>query len=302
MALPEQGPERGLVEFASSQLGDDWGPLAFRLETVDDRQRHLALWIIAIETMTREAEFNQMIDGLQLLAFGIDTSPEATDMSLVVTAYVLPEALEVARVQVAPGLLVPGEDHVERIRVRAEAWDLTLHARVDLRYGTLACWVKPVTGGDAILTVRHAVFSGGFVLLDDGSRQPVLWYAPNCLDAAVVSGPLGRALRPLPTAVPLQGDSVLVLTKRRGERRTVKYVGPTYGTTTAAIPHLFLLDQPLQSGDSGSLVRLTSAGHALGIYIGALPTSRGMCGLCQGLHQLDRLFTNAGSSSGLYVE
>jgi hypothetical protein len=71
---------------------------------------------------------------------------------------------------------------------------------------------------------------------------------------------------------------------------------------TAAIPHYFLLDQALQPGDSGSLVRLANGGEGLGLYIGELTTPSGLRGLCQGLDQLDTLFTRLGKGPGFYEE
>ena len=301
MPLPPQDPAPSLIDFARERLGESWGPLGARLDMLEMPQRRLALWLIAAEALALvEYRLEDKIDGLRVLTFGVDDADR--DPSPVVTAYVLPPALETNRRRVMPELPVPGEngDGVF-IPVMPEPWDLTLHSRINLLYGTLGCWVKPKAGGEAIVTVRHAVASGR-VHLDDGSVQHVLWYAPNCLDAAVAKGPSGRALAPLASAVPTVGDAVDVMAKGGAQARTVNHIGQTFGTVTAAVPHCFLLNQPLQSGDSGSLVRLHGRGEALGLYVGALATSTGPRGFCQGLHQLDRLFSAARQSEGFYEE
>jgi hypothetical protein len=300
MPVPEQDPASWLLALARERLEAQWGPIARRLETLDDWQRHLMLWLIATETYALlELSLDERIDGLHLLAFGVSTASVNGTPTPQITAYVMPSALESAMEQVAP-VEVPGEAGPEVIDMTAEAWDVALHAPLNLAYATLACWVKPTSGSHGVLTVRHAA-PNGRVHLDDGTVSTVIWYAPNCLDAVVAAAP-ARALTPLPVAVPAAGDSVDVIVKGGSTRRMVKDVGQTFNTVTAAIPHVFILDNPLQPGDSGSLVRLAGAGDALGIYIGKLPTPGGARGLCQGLDQLDRLYAASGWSGGFYVE
>lgn len=302
MPLPRQDPDTSLINWSAERLEENWEPLAARLETLEGPQRRLALWLIVAEGLALfEYRLDDKIAGLRLLAFGLDSHYD--DPSPQVIAYVLPEALKDNRRRLLGPLAVRGENgDVEHIELAVEPWELTLHAPLNLLYGTLCCWVRPKAGGEGVVTVSHAVASGR-VYLDDGSVQQVLWYAPNCLDAAVADAPTGRNLSPLPAVVPGAGDAVHVMAKGGAQARTVKEVGQTYGTITAAIPHYFLIDRPLQNGDSGSLVRLSGGGgDALGLYVGSLATSGGARGLCQGLYQLDRLFTAAGQSSGLYEE
>lgn len=298
MALPRQDPPSSLIDSAARQLEASWGPLADRLEMLEESTRRVALWLIVAEAVALfEYRLDQKIDGLKLLTFGVDSLDD--DPSLRVTGYVLPQALEDNRRRVLGPLYLTSQDF-DVVDVTIEPWDLALHMPLNLRYATLGCWVKHARG-EGIVTVRHAV-GRGHVHLDDGSVQPVLWYAPECLDAAVAAAPAGHALWTLPAKVPAVKDAVEVIAKGGTQRRRVAEVGQTYGTTTAAIPHGFLLDQPLQPGDSGSLVRLAGGGAALGLYVGSLATSTGARGFCQGLHQLDVLFTKAGHSSGLYEE
>ncbi len=286
---------------ARERLGDSWGAVGIRLETLQGVQRRLALWLIAAEYLAlAEYRLEDHIDGLQMLTFGVDEGDR--DSSPRITAYVLPEAFADNEQRILPDLLVGGQDDEGLvIPVVPEPWELTLHAPLNLLYATLGCWVKPNAGGDGIVTVRHAVASHR-VHLDDGSVQRVLWYAPGCLDAAVATAPCGRVLANLPTAVPMADDAVEVFTKRGAQARRVAHIGQTYGTFTSAIPHSFLLDRPLERGDSGSLVRLSGPREALGLYVGSLFTSRGPRGFCQGLDQIDRLFSAEGNSHGFYEE
>lgn len=287
-----------MIDSAARQLEASWDPLADRLETLEEPTRRLALWLIVAEAAALfEYRLDEKIDGLKLLTFGVDSLDD--DPSLRVTAYVLPQAVEDNRNRVLGPLFLTSQES-EGIEVTIEPWDLALHMPLNLRYATLGCWVKHARG-DGIVTVRHAV-ARGMVHLDDGSVRSVMWYAPECLDAAVAAAPAGHALRTLPARVPVVLDAVDVIAKGGTQHRRVEKVGQTYGTTTAAIPHVFLLDQALQPGDSGSLVRLAGGGAALGLYVGSLATSTGAKGFCQGLHQLDVLFTRAGHSRGLYEE
>jgi hypothetical protein len=300
MALPAQDPASWLLNLARERLWVQWEPIARRLDTLDDWQRRLAQWLIAAETYAiLEEKLDERIDGLHLLAFGVSAAEVYYDPTPQITAYVLPAALESSMEQVVP-LEVPGEATPEPIDMTVEAWDVALHAPLNLTYATLACWAKPTSGSHGLLTVRHAA-PNGRVHLDDGTVEKVLWYAPNCLDAVVAGAP-ARALTALGVAVATAGDSVDVIVKGGPKQRVVKDVGQTFGTITAAIPHVLILDKPLQPGDSGSLVRLDGGGDALGIYIGSLPTPSGARGLCQGLDQLDRLYTTSGRSGGFYLE
>jgi hypothetical protein len=296
--MPRQPPARALLAYAAESLEEAWEPLVRRMQATEGLQRMLAAWLAAAEAMVRETQLAERIEGLRLLAFGADDDEDPTPR---IYAFVHPDAVEVAQAHAEP-LEVPALEGSESIELAVEPWELTLHAPLNLRYGTLACWVAPHAGGHGLVTARHAVPSNGQLTLNDGSLQHVLWHAPNCLDATVVSAPSGRTLSTLPCTVPLARDPVEVVAKGGTRSGRIHSVGPTYGTTTAAIPHVFLLDRPLRSGDSGSLVRHAGSGEALGIYIGSLATRQGARGFCQGLHQLDRLFAANGLSSGFHTE
>jgi hypothetical protein len=300
MPLPPYGPDSALVESAVSASLEDWRAFQIRLERLEGRRRQAALWLVALEGFAvLELGLAEGVPGLTLLSFAIEF--EAAN-SLQMTAYVHPDAVEDS-VERVPEFRVPAEQgDALPVDVQFEPWVLTLHSPVNLRYGTLSCWVRTQCGDAGIVTARHAVDMTGHVYLDDGTAEGVLWYAPNCLDAAVTDAPSGRTLKGLPVTVPMSGDLVDVCTKGGPEVRSITGVGQTYGTVTGAIPHVFLLDRPFYPGDSGSLVRLSGEGDALGIYLGALTTSKGDRGFCQGLTQLDHLFARDNLSIGFYEE
>lgn len=253
-------------------------------------ERRVALWLLVAEQRVFDVLLVEgRIPGLQMLFLGVAGYGE--ERSLRATVYLLPAAL--------PGWTPEADDYRtviyasddagerEPIEVVSAPWDLTLHASVGLTYATLSCWMRRA-GDDLLVSVRHAV-AEGYLDLDDGSAAPVVWVAPNCLDAAAALGP--GPLAPIPLAVgwPMALPKVEALTKAGAVDCWVKERGRTYGTITAANPHLFVLDRPLVPGDSGSLIRVAEGGPALGIYIGSLKTPDGPAGLCQGLHQVQRL-------------
>jgi hypothetical protein len=296
--IPAGQPDRSLLGFAREQLGDGWRPVETRLEEATRERRRLTEWLLAAEVLAViEFRLQDRVPGLKMLTFGTsgDDDPQ-------VTAHVLPQAVaDNADLDPRAIPIRDADEHVVEVPIRVSRWELSLHTPVNLRYGTLCCWVKPTGGGHGLLTARHAVASDR-LYLDDETVQPVLWYAPNCLDAAVAAAPDSHELTPLPSAVPLVGDDVEVRAKQTSQHRKITAVGQSYGTLTGAIPHVFLLDAPLSSGDSGSLVRLAGRRSGLGLYLGSLSTAEGPRGFCQGLHQLDRLFAAAHTSDGFYEQ
>ena len=298
MPLPKQDPDPDLVRQAEAQLEESWPLYEERLERMEARQHRFTLWALASEVMAAEYRLPERIPGLATLMFGED--PESG--SLIVLAAVSPAALGLDRARAEDITLTVFDDRNQGVEVPVYPvpFLVTPH-RVDLLYATLTCWVRPLPGGSGILTARHASGSG-VVHLDDGNVRPVLWYAPECLDALVAEGAPVQALEELAVSIAAQGDAVEAITKRGPEPRVVSEIGQAFGTTTAAIPHYFLTDTPLRPGDSGSLLRLRAGGPGVGLYIGELTTPLGARGLCQSLHQLDRLFQKHGYSTGFYEE
>jgi hypothetical protein len=296
MPVPEAEPNRSLLRFAEARIGEAWPSFQARITLLEERQLRLIAWLLAAEAMAAEYHLEREISGLVHLMFGL----AGETRSLRISAFVLPASFENAPPAGRSSVLVSDEfDRPVEVSIRVAPWELTQHSPINLRYATLACWVKPAAGGEGLLTVRHAARQG-IVDLDDGRAAPVLWYAPECLDAVVAEEPSSEPLSALATVVAVAEDSVEAVTKRGPEWRTVSDIGQSFGTSTAALPHYFLLDQPLQPGDSGSLVRLSGQGFGLGLYIGSLATPEGPRGLCQGLDQLGRLFRLEGRSSGFY--
>src|SRR6266545_6962926 len=128
MPLPQRDPYPSAIEFARERLAESWEPFAQRLDTLDGLQRSVALWLIAAEALALfEYRLEEKIDGLRLLAFGVD-SFDLSDASLQITAYVMPTALDANLSRVLPQIAVRDEaGEVEYIDVVPEPWDLTLH-------------------------------------------------------------------------------------------------------------------------------------------------------------------------------
>lgn len=310
MPMPQSDPSPELLELGLGRIEDPLREaLQAQLSRLEEPQRRTVLWLIAAEGLGIAEYRLDETKGLRMLAFGVKQSSRRRwraihrrrffeEGSLKITVFLDPEhsyeGPEALQLEDERGSL-------EQIPIESETWELTPHYPVNLLYATLCCWVRPTAGGEGILTADHAVV-GDSSYLDDGTASPLLWRAPGGLDAAVLDAQAGGGLTALPVRLPLQEDAVEVVTKVAAERRTISDVSQTYGTTTSAVPHTFLLDQPLQEGDSGSLVRHRNGGYGLGLYIGELRTSEGPRGLCQGLFQLESLFRFEGHCEGFYKE
>lgn len=138
-------------------------------------------------------------------------------------------------------------------------------------------------GAVGVVTAGHAVeglASEEAVPLDAGRTGILLHSGYRPIDAAFIgiSEPT-PALAPLPTLrFVTAGDELMVCTRRSAVRRTVVDAGLTQlDPRFRDYPLNFLMDEPLQPGDSGSLVTLLSR-EAVGIYVGAqwrlLPSGR----------------------------
>lgn len=308
--MPQFDPSPELLELGLGRIED---PLREALETrlsrLEEPQRRTVLWLIAAEGFGLVEYRLDDTKGMRMLAFGVQRPPRQRWRAIHPRRFFEGSSLKVTAF-LEPGYSYKGPDalqledergSLEQIPIESETWELTPHNSVNLLYATLCCWVMPTAGGEGILTADHAVV-GGSSYLEDGTTSPLLWRAPGGLDAAVLDAQTGGGLTALPVLLPLQEDPVEVATKAAAEQRVVSAVNQTYGTTTSAVPHTFLLDRPLQEGDSGSLVRHRNGGHGLGLYIGELKTSEGPRGLCQGLFQLESLFHFEGHCEGFYKE
>lgn len=310
MPIPQFDPNPGLLELGLGRIEDPLREvLQARLSELEEPQRRTVLWLVAAEGLGLAEYRLDETQGLRMLAFGVTQPPRGWRRAIQPRHFHKQGSLKVT-VFLDPGYSYEGPDALqledehgglEEIPIESETWMLTPHRPVNLLYATLCCWVMPTAGGEGILTADHAVV-GDFSYLDDGTASPLLWRAPGGLDAAVLDAQAGGGLTALPVLLPLQEDTVEVVTKAAAAQRTISAVNQTYGTTTSAVPHTFLLDRPLQEGDSGSLVRHRNGGHGLGLYIGALDTSEGPRGLCQGLFQLESLFRFEGHCEGFYKE
>jgi hypothetical protein len=308
--MPQFDPSPDLLELGLSRIEDPFREvLLAQLSQLEEPQRRTVLWLVAAEGLVLAEYRLDETKGLRMLAFGVKQPPRRRWRSIHPRHFFEERSLNIT-VFLAPGYSYEGPDALrledergspEQIPIESETWELILHNSVNLLYATVCCWVMPTTGGEAILTADHAVV-GESSYLDDGTVSPLLWRAPGGLDAAVLDAQAGGILTALPVLPPLQEDAVEVVTKAAAARRAVSAVNQTYGTTTSAVPHTFLLDRPLQDGDSGSLVRHRTGGHGVGLYIGELNTSEGPRGLCQGLFQLESLFRFEGHCEGFYKE
>lgn len=308
--MPQFDPSPELVELGLSRIeGPIREALQGQLSRLTGRQRRTVLWLIAAEGLGLAEYGLDKTKGLRMLAFGIKHPPRDRWRALRSRLLRVESSLRIM-IFLDPGCSYEGPDALqlederggeERIPIERALWMLTPHAPVNLLNATLCCWVMPTPGGEGILTANHAVVDG-FSYLDDGTPSSLLWRAPGGLDAAVLDAQASGALTSLPVLLPLQEDAVEVVTKTAVKQRAISDVNQTYGTTTSAVPHTFLLDRPLEEGDSGSLVRYLYGGHGVGLYVGELKTPEGPRGLCQGLFQLEFLFRFEDRCEGFYKE
>ena len=297
MALPP--PDEGFVESILREYDD--GVAAIRREPLDPGERQLDDWLISIEAAaTFEADIPGQLPGFVTFAFDVEGEP-GLGARPVARAFVRPGAY-LEEPEPLPVLAVRGAEQPLEIEVRVEPWEPRLHA--DLADGTMTCLVHLEDDRHAVLTARHVVvdttWQSAFAVME-GNRQPVrvLWHSPNCLDATVLDSADLVGAECLSLAGPKHLAHVEVLTKAGPVQRTVRSFNHTFGSFTSRAPHLIWLDEPLQPGDSGSLVRDVD-GRAIGMYLGLHDTvERGPLGLCQGLMQLNELFRAKRSTKGL---
>jgi hypothetical protein len=289
--LPAQDPSESVLDWAYARF--EAGERRQELQQLPPDIRRINEWIIAAEALAlAEYRLPERLPGFFSLFVGLQAGPE--DQSIVALAFVREQAPS-PEGQIPLNLEVPGTESTELIPVIVPEWDLVLHQSPDAAFGTRTCFVAGV-GQAAFLTARHVVVRtslGSFVHLDDGTTAPLLRHAPECLDASIVAAP-GAGHAPLSTSRPAAQTWVSVRTKSGGQSRQIDQLSHSFGTTTAAVPHLFTLDRPLKPGDSGSLVVDQRSGAGVGLYVGELKTPGGPVGLCQGLFQLETLFSPAG--------
>jgi hypothetical protein len=293
MALPPPSSD-----FVAGILGEyDRGVAVSRRESLSDEERVIDDWLISIEAVaTFQARVHHRLPGFVTLALGAEGSSRA-DSRPVATAFVRPEAYPDGLPD-ALSLEIPATANPVAIDLQIEPWELRPHA--DLRDGTVTCWVHLGDRRHAMLTARHVVVQDDwgqpFAELDEGGAAALLWHSPNCLDASVLDAPEPQAFAWLIPVPPTESAAVEVLTKRGSIPRTIKAFNHTFGSYASRSPHLIWLDEPLQPGDSGSLV-VDGEGRAIGMYIAAHDTPQhGPLGLCQGLMQLEELFRENGAS------
>jgi hypothetical protein len=177
--------------------------------------------------------------------------------------------------------LPPAWGYVEflRLGIRAPLLGYSVravnHAPPNPKNATTTCFARDDADRSGVITAAHAVAGkvprGRPFLLDTGATALLRHVAPRLIDAAFLETP---ALSPGTVALdilefPAPGDPVVIETKTGKRPRTVTEVnGRVTGPYFTDYPVMIYLDDHLDPGDSGALVRAIT-GEGVGIYKGA---------------------------------
>ncbi|WP_329394458.1 hypothetical protein OHA45_13335 [Streptomyces lydicus] len=248
--------------------------------------RRLAYWTVRVaEEAGRwaEAEYKGgLVDGYVAVGYVDPELDEVSDKELGVIAYQFTD-------DVHPGHLIDLLE-VDAIKVpivrRAVRYEAHVSLRTSLREGVAGCWAVGDQGDvdEGWLTAKHVVEDeGGQVifgqqidLFERGSfvgSGLVIRAARRAIDVALVHAHAGRHAPWEPLSTTLGCFNLPVeFVKLSGKLAPAKIINvPTESPhlmASAEWPQRFTMDPAGDDGDSGSLIRHTKSGAAVGIYVG----------------------------------
>jgi len=144
--------------------------------------------------------------------------------------------------------------------------------------GTSACWGRCNAQGTwGVMTAGHVVVGaspGSWIKFANGSGGTLLRTEYYPVDASFIQATPPTSPLPLPILhFPASGYPVEVVTQRGTIPRHIARAEDNFGVyKTAQIQIRFSLDNGLQAGDSGSLIRLKT-GDAIGLYCSEMRTN-----------------------------